>query len=305
MPNHCMNIIKMEFRNEESAKQLQKDLKELGDKSENLCELVMPGDVRLWGTKGGTYNLSLDSEDSNTLEYYCDTAWSHVYPEVLEEIVKKYDLTSIVNHYWEPGYEFAGTLYSCSDDGEICDTDDDYQIICVEDITYNSFVKMIGLHCSIGLPEEQAKVLFEKFKDYEYMYLSFERQAYQALADNQSEPMFCDFVKIEKRRQVIKKCLEDRLIDSVIGGNKESKKDFELLYEFGSFRVGSRIVQNYDDLKAFENFDQAYDAFLSMVDQNDIRAYAKRACNEIFIDIDDLKSDLPLEVAEDGVSHEA
>lgn len=228
MPNHCMNRIKMVFKEKHAAKQLKADLENLGDDKDNLCQLVFPYDYdskkmtfldgsvktleeglgcpagEYWGTKWGTYNLSLGLDDESIdvddadndgciLQYYFDTAWGPVSTEVLSELFKKYDLTSIVNNYWEPGCAFAGT-YS-SDDGQISDTEDDYEVINVESVSYDKFLELVNQHHDVEvLTTEQLKVLFRKFIDYELMYSSFEKGAYEAFIDEDTEPMFNTFI---------------------------------------------------------------------------------------------------------------
>lgn len=227
MPNHCMNRIKMVFKEKHVAKQLKTDLETLGeDQKDNLCQLVFPYDYdskkmgfpdgsvktleeglgcpagEYWGTKWGTYNLSLGFEDDCILEYYFDTAWGPVSTEVLSELFKKYNLTSIVNNYWEPGCAFAGT-YS-SDDGQISDTEDDYEIINVESVSYDKFLKLVNPHYDVEvLTTEQLKVLFRKFIDYELMYSSFEKRAYEAFIDEDTEPMFNTFIINSLKNQKI------------------------------------------------------------------------------------------------------
>ena len=230
MPNHCMNKIRMVFKEEESAKQLKTDLENLGDVKDNLCQLVFPYDYEskkmtfpdgsvktleeglgcpageYWGTKWGTYNLSLDIDiddesidvddvdnDGYILEYDFDTAWGPVATEVLLGLFKKYDLTSIVNHYWEPDFGFAGTRYNCESD-QICDTECDYELVYVEDVNYASFKKMVAQHHVDQLTVKQLKALFKAFKTYECLYSSFEKDAYKAFVNEKEQPMFNTFI---------------------------------------------------------------------------------------------------------------
>lgn len=217
MPNHCMNRLKMVFKEEESAKQLKTDLENLGNVKDNLCQLVFPYDYEskkmtfadgsvktleeglgcpageYWGTKWGTYNLSLDIDNGCILDYDFDTAWGPMAIEVLLGLIQKYELTSIVNNYWEPGCCFAGTRYSCDSD-QICDTDYDYTLIYVEEVNDASFKKMVEKHHVDQLTVQQLKALFKEFKDYECMYLSFEERAYEAFIDAKEQPMFNTFI---------------------------------------------------------------------------------------------------------------
>lgn len=224
MPNHCMNNIKMVFKEEHCAKQLKTDLKNLGKHNNNLCQLVFAYDYdskkmtfldgstktleaglgcpagKYWGTKWGTYNLVLDVNDSLILEYCFDTAWAPMDAEVLLGLIKKYDLLTIVNNYWEPGCGFAGTLSNDPIDGsiqlndQIYDTGDDYQPIFPENTSYDSFKKTVQHHHHGRVSAAQLKSLFKKFNKYECMYLSFEQRAYNALADTENEPMFNTFI---------------------------------------------------------------------------------------------------------------
>jgi hypothetical protein len=218
-----MNRIRMVFKEEESAKQLKTDLESLGSVKDNLCQLVFPYDYEskkmtfpdgsvktleeglgcpageYWGTKWGTYNLSIDVDiddednDGYILEYDFDTAWGPVSTEVLSGLFKKYDLTSIVNNYWEPGCCFAGTRYSCDSEG-ICDTEYDYNLIYVEDVDYASFKKRVAQHHVDQLTVKQLKALFKEFKKYECMYTSFEKRAYEAFVNEEEQPMFNTFI---------------------------------------------------------------------------------------------------------------
>lgn len=237
MPNHCMNKIRMVFKEEESAKQLKTDLESLGSYKDNLCQLVFPYDFdskkmtfpdgsvktlieglgcpaeKYWGTKWGTYELSLDVDiddksidvddadnDGCILEYDFDTAWTPVSTEVLSGLFKKYDLTSIVNNYWEPGMGFAGTRYSCDSEGTcdtsdgLFDTDYKYDLIYAEDMNYTSFVKLVVQHHVDQLTVKQLKALFKEFKKYECMYLFFEKRAYEAFVNEEEQPMFNTFI---------------------------------------------------------------------------------------------------------------
>lgn len=240
MPNHCMNKISMVFKEEESAKQLKTDLENLGSHKDNLCQLVFPYDFEskkmtfpdgsvktleeglgcpageYWGTKWGTYDLSLDvdiddaNNDGYILEYDFDTAWGPVSTEVLSELFKKYDLTSIVNNYWEPSMGFAGTRYSCDSSEKniwnastegICDTSEGlfdteyrYDLIYAEDVDYASFVELVVRHHVDQLTLKQLKALFKAFKDYECMYLFFEKRAYEAFVNEKEQPMFNTFI---------------------------------------------------------------------------------------------------------------
>jgi len=228
MPNHCMNRIRMVFKEEYSAKQLKTDLESLGNVKDNLCQLVFPYDYEskkmtfpdgsvktleeglgcpageYWGTKWGTYELNLDIDDKSIdvddadndgyiLEYDFDTAWGPMATEVLSELFKKYELTSIVNNYWEPGMGFAGTRYNCDSD-QICDTECDYEPVYVEDVNYASFVELVVQHHVDQLTVKQLKALFKEFKDYECMYLFFEKRAYETFVNEEEQPMFNTFI---------------------------------------------------------------------------------------------------------------
>lgn len=240
MPNHCMNKIRMVFKEEDSAKQLKTDLENLGSHKDNLCQLVFPYDYEskkmtfpdgsvktleeglgcpageYWGTKWGTYELSLDVDiddksididdadnDGYILEYDFDTAWGPVSTEVLSELFKKYELTSIVNNYWEPSMGFAGTLYSCDSSQKniwdsstegICDTEYKYNLIYVEEVNYASFKKRVAQHHVDQLTVKQLKALFKEFKKYECMYSHFEERAYEAFINEEEQPMFNTFI---------------------------------------------------------------------------------------------------------------
>lgn len=223
MPNHCMNRIRMEFKDNDSKTQLKTDLEKLGDQKENLCQLVFLFDYetnkmtfpdgktkvlkegigcpagKYWGTKWGTYNTAIGLDENSILEYYFDTAWEPIDAAVLSELFKKYSLISIENNYWEPNLGFAGTK-SSDNDGKIYDTEDDYDIIYVENKKYDDFVKLIKNNYIISdkyngkIPAKALRPLFKKFKDFEIIYTKFEKKAYQALADTQTEPMLHTFI---------------------------------------------------------------------------------------------------------------
>ncbi len=169
----------------------------------NFCPVI-----RYWGTKWGTYDIGIIEEDEDTdghtiLEYYFNTAWGPVSTEVLSELFKKYELTSIVNNYWEPGCGFAGTLYSCDSSQKniwntlterICDTEYEYNPIYVENVSYLKFVELVVEHHADKLTVKQLKALFKEFKDYECMYTSFEERAYEAFVNEEQQPMFNTFI---------------------------------------------------------------------------------------------------------------
>jgi hypothetical protein len=209
----------MVFKEEHTAKQLKTDLESLGNVKDNLCQLVFPYDYeskkmtfpdgsvktleeglgcpaeKYWGTKWGTYELNLEVDDGCILEYDFDTAWGPVSTGVLLGLIKKYELTSIINNYWEPGMGFAGTRYSCDNNSEgICDTDYMYDLIYVDDVNYASFKKRVEKHHADQLTVKQLKALFKEFKDYECMYLFFEKRAYEAFVNEEEQPMFNTFI---------------------------------------------------------------------------------------------------------------
>lgn len=229
MPNHCMNKISMVFQEKHCAKQFKDDLESLGDDKDNLCQLIfayddttkqitlsdgsvktLEGDfcpiLKYWGTQWGTYHLSIDTDtddkdsDGYVLEYFYDSAWCAVSEKVLLGLIAKYNLVSIVNHYHEPVMGIAGTQYSCGNN-QICHTDNClYHSIYVKNVGYASF-KALVKQCYVDKPANTANLntkqltaLFKKFSQYEYMYLSFEQRAYQALINEKQQPMLSTFI---------------------------------------------------------------------------------------------------------------
>lgn len=223
MPNHCMNKVRMEFQDSNSKKQLRADLEKLGDQKANLCQLIFryddetrkmilpDGTVEVleegghgypvseyWGTKWGTYDANWGLDENLILEYYFNTAWCPVGDNVLLELVKKYNMVSIVNNYWEPGVGFAGTKKCYLETLDVSYTEHDYDIICTDSMKYCDFVELVRTHYTnkdgSEVSDKALKSLFEKIQDYEYMYTCFEQQAYQALVDAEATPMFNTFI---------------------------------------------------------------------------------------------------------------
>jgi hypothetical protein len=214
MPNLCSNKLTLVFKTEKSKLQFKQDLENLKNTGheENICQLVLPisedatvdkcNDI--WGTKWGTYDTYIDegSETEESLVFYYNTAWSPFNEQVFKGLYYKYNLYNLEMSYWESGCAFCGTMSNSGE--EIIDNYLEYDSIDVPKTSYEDFVKLVERNTDISLSSdtqeesqknrERLTKIYNKFKNYQYMFVNFESIAYKVFIDPEEEPIFREFV---------------------------------------------------------------------------------------------------------------